>query len=102
MRDGWQVVATYLNEPEAEAARAYLEAEGIAAVISKDNVGGMGPQLDLQVGVKVLVADEDAEQAKAALEPPQGPGGGPWVCPGCGETSEAGFDTCWNCGRERQ
>jgi len=24
-----------------------------------------------------------------------------WRCPGCGETVEAGFDVCWNCGTSR-
>jgi len=27
--------------------------------------------------------------------------GNHWVCPGCGETSEPQFDSCWNCGRSK-
>ncbi len=48
---------------------------------------------------------EDLEQAHQivaahhAQEPDGEPVAAPWLCPGCGETLDAQFDVCWQCGR---
>lgn len=102
MRDGWIVVQTFINEVEAQEARAQLEARGLEALIESDNCGGMRPHFDYSVGVKVLVREQQLEQAqellRAAFVPvPEGT----WVCAGCGESVENQFGTCWQCGRDR-
>jgi hypothetical protein len=102
MRDGWLTVATYLTETEAEVARTYLDALDIPTAIQKDNCGGLRPHLDLHHGVKVQVPADQADAARDALKASDGPPAPSWVCAGCGELSEGGFDACWNCGRERE
>lgn len=103
MTTGLTRVATYTNELEAMIDKGRLEALGIAVVVNHDNCGGMRPHLDLHQGVRLLVADEDAEKARGALAAV-----GPeqilpaWSCPGCGEAIDAGFDTCWQCGHQLQ
>jgi hypothetical protein len=44
-----------------------LDANGIVAVVSSDDAGGIEPQLQVTQGVRVLVAPEDAERARALL-----------------------------------
>jgi hypothetical protein len=51
---------------EAEVIAGLLRSNGIAAVVSVDDFGGMDPQLQLQ-GVRVLVAAADAVEAKQIL-----------------------------------
>lgn len=95
------VAGTYLNEVEAEMALHRLKAEGIKAVLQKDNCGGMYPQLVLLRGIKVLVGNDDQQAALAILDsmnkaqPCE-----PWNCPSCGENIDQGFSACWNCGQE--
>ena len=103
MRDGLTRLETYINEIEAEIAKGRLEALGVQAVLAKDNCGGMRPHLDLQVGVKLFVAEEDADKAREILAAgPAAASTAPWTCPHCSEESEGGFDACWNCGRDRE
>ena len=99
MRDGMTRLATYTNELEAQMAKGRLEALGVTVVLTKDNVGGMRPHLDLQVGVKLYVPDAEVEKARDILAELSAAAPGPaWTC---GEQSEGGFDTCWKCGRPR-
>lgn len=60
------VVATYSTRPQAELARARLEAEGIRAAVLSDDAGGLYPNLS-PGGVRVAVAEEDEEAARAIL-----------------------------------
>lgn len=102
MRDGWIVVATYLNDIEAQEARALLEARRVEALIASDNCGGMRPHFDYTVGVKLLVRQQDLEQARELIRPADEPAPeGSWPCAGCGEQIENQFGTCWQCGRDR-
>ena len=41
--------------------------------------------------VQEIIADAEVEEAGAS----------PWTCPHCGETVDATFAACWNCGREQ-
>ena len=95
------VVGTYLNEVEAQLTLQLLEAEGVEAMIQKDNCGGMYPQMALIRGIRVLVSEADESAARTiidarAVEQPS-PG---WTCPSCGTNIEEGFSACWQCGQE--
>ena len=102
MRDGWIILQTFSSELEAQAACSLLEARGLQALVEGDNCGGMRPHFDYTSGVKLLVPEEDAVQAQElilAKVPPKS--GDSWLCIDCGENIEAGFGTCWKCGRDR-
>ena len=102
MPDGMTRLVTYTNELEARMAKGRLEALGVTVVLTKDNVGGMRPHLDLQVGVKLHVPDAEVDKARDILaELAATPPGPAWTCDACGEKSEGGFDACWKCGRPR-
>ncbi len=62
------VVKVFNNETEAEIAKGHLESEGITALITKGDVGGMYPSLQQTEGVKLLVNKNDAEEARGILE----------------------------------
>lgn len=102
MRDGFVVIRTFGNEVDAQIAQGTLASLGVSALLETDNCGGMRPHLDLTVGVRLLVAQPDADRALEILAAIPAPAAGvPWACPGCGEEVEGNFDTCWNCGRAR-
>ena len=99
MRDGMVIAKTYLNETEARLDASRLEAQGLDAWVETDNCDGMYPQMDLLLGVKLLVRQDDAAEARDLLSPQAcSLVEHPWDCPSCGEHIEAGFDTCWKCG----
>jgi len=62
------VVARASSAIEAQLIVGMLEANGIAARLSKDDAGGLEPQWQLTEGVRVLVADEDAETARRLVD----------------------------------
>jgi hypothetical protein len=66
--EGTAVVATYLNVIEAELARATLERAGIHAYVSRDDVGGMHPHLQITAGVRLIVNAADEERALLELD----------------------------------
>ena len=102
MRDGFVMIRTFGNEVDAQIAQGTLASLGVSALLETDNCGGMRPHLDLTIGVRLLVAQADAERAREILPAiPVSAAGPSWTCPGCGEEVEGNFDTCWNCGRER-
>ena len=59
-------IKMYLNRPIAECARMALEANGIEAIISADDAGGVRPELAMQKGVHILVKKEEADKEKTA------------------------------------
>jgi hypothetical protein len=63
------VVATFLNQIEADMAQGALDAADIESMISADDAGGLRPHLWMG-GVRLLVRAEDAEQAAAILSQP--------------------------------
>lgn len=87
-------------------ARNVLESEGIGAVVRNEilsSAAGELPPADCQIELWVL-SDADAPRAEALLrfdgEGLAG-GGAPWRCEACGESCEAQFTQCWQCGRHR-
>jgi hypothetical protein len=64
------VVCAFGTAPEAEMAKSVLESAEIDAVILADDAGGMRPHLAwASGGYKLLVREEDAAAARAALIP---------------------------------
>lgn len=61
------VAAAYSGRPEADLARARLEAQGIRAAVLGDDAGGLYPNLS-SGGVKVIVSERDLERSKRILE----------------------------------
>lgn len=102
MRDGMIRLRSYTTQLDGEIARERLKALGVDAILETDSAGGMYPQLNLLNGMHLLVPEAEAEKAREILaEAGDSPKGPPWICSACGEDSEAGFDACWNCGKER-
>ena len=62
------VVGTFLNQIDADMARAALGAADIESMISADDAGGLRPHLWMG-GVRLLVRAEDAERAIEILAP---------------------------------
>ena len=69
------VVDTFPNRSSADVARGALAAEGIDAKIMSDDAGGLHPDLALNRGVNLLVADRDAEAARSVLASGRGASG---------------------------
>lgn len=64
-------IKTYLNRHEAELDRAFLDSNGIDALIHADDLGGMMPGLAFgAAGARLLVAADRAGEALALLEQP--------------------------------
>jgi hypothetical protein len=62
------VVRTFLNRIDADLAQGALEAAGIDSMVGADDAEGNQPQLWMG-GVRVLVREEDAEEASKILGP---------------------------------
>jgi hypothetical protein len=62
------IIRTFSDRGEAEIARSLLEAEGIDAAISADDMGGTTPPLDLSAGLQLVVSARDVEQARELLD----------------------------------
>ena len=60
------VVATYTTRSDAELAQTALTAAGIRSEIAADDAGGAYP-FDLAGGVRLLVEEADAEDARSVL-----------------------------------
>ncbi len=61
-------VARASSATEAQIIAGFLESNGVAAVVSSDDAGGLEPQWQLTQGVRVLVAPEDAIEARRILD----------------------------------
>lgn len=61
------IVAMYGTRRDAEMARDQLDDEGIRALITADDAGGMHPQLQPARGVKLRVLEHQAEAAHTVL-----------------------------------
>ncbi|MFC1548169.1 hypothetical protein ACFL5M_06545 [Candidatus Neomarinimicrobiota bacterium] len=65
----YSCIKTYLNRHEAEMDQALLESCGFLARISADDAGGMQPHLLYRAkGARLLVPEDQAEEAKALLD----------------------------------
>ena len=60
-------IKTYNNRLEAELEKGRLDSQGIQAMISADDAGGMRPDLSWSTGVRLLVKQEDAHRALEIL-----------------------------------
>ena len=61
-------VKTFADRLQADMARSLLEANGITASVSADDMGGMRPDLAFTSGgVKLFVLDDNADKALALL-----------------------------------
>jgi Putative prokaryotic signal transducing protein len=63
------VAGTYNTRSDAELAQTALTAAGIESVIESDDAGGAYP-FDLSGGARLLVDEDDAEEAAAILGDP--------------------------------
>jgi predicted enzyme related to lactoylglutathione lyase len=61
------VLKKYSDEVSAEMAKQVLSEEGISAIISKDDTGGMTPNLFSAKRIRLLVLNKDLENAKKIL-----------------------------------
>jgi hypothetical protein len=61
------VAAVASSTVEAQIIVGLLEANGINAVVSADDAGGMEPQWQLTDGVRVLVQPEDLDRARELI-----------------------------------
>jgi len=65
--DDLLVIATFINNIDAELARGALEAAGIESLIRADDCGGTRPHMWMG-GIELLVRGEDADRAREILE----------------------------------
>lgn len=114
MTDEFVTVATFPTQPEAEAARAMLEAEGIPAILSDVEIVNMDWLLGNAVGyIKLRVPPSRAEAASGLLERidaerrrrrDEAEAGGDWPvsddmsCLACGAAMPEDEDRCPACG----
>ena len=68
MSDQVVVLKTFNNEIEAAMAQQVLQEAGMTAFVSKDDAGGMEPQLQQTNGVRLLVSLVDARRAHKLLK----------------------------------
>jgi hypothetical protein len=64
------LLAVLGNRMEAQLMVGLLTSHGLRAAMVTDDAGGQEPQLDLQGGVRVLVAASDEEAARQLLDSP--------------------------------
>ena len=64
---GLSPVGSFLHRIEAEIVQGVLKAEGIDAMVSADDCGGLRPGLGLH-GVRLLVRSQDIERASRVID----------------------------------
>ncbi len=95
------------NTADAHLLTVLLEQEGISAVVRGDGFVPLqgGSLLRMETRPSVWVLDDDHLERARELAEEFGQGTGGTDAPGwrcrCGETSEAQFSECWNCGRPK-
>jgi len=111
MLNGYVEVRIFNNDIEAEIAKGLLAENGIEALINKDDVGGMFPNLQMTQGVHLLVLPRDKEKSEMLLGPLLDSGDVldenqqaelMWHCPNCHTVLEPQFTECWKCGTSRK
>ena len=91
---------------EAHLVAKFLNSQGIAAVIRGEALFGVRGEVAASPATlpTVWVDDERADEARQILasagDDPAITSGraAAWRCPACGESVEAQFAACWNCG----
>lgn len=64
----WKTILVLSNRIEAEIAAGLLNQNDIMTNIVADDLAGTNPELDISLGVKLQVPDDDAEQALQLLK----------------------------------
>ena len=60
-------IRTFSSELDASMAQQILEQSNISSFVSADDAGGMEPQLQASMGVRLIVNRPDAERALEIL-----------------------------------
>lgn len=108
-------VYTGRDEMDAHFVKGLLEQEGIAAVVTGENLDAVWSTLPLSAKSTpaVYVPEEDEERAAVlvrdyqqvdranAQENAEDAPRATWKCANCGEAVEEQFTECWNCGHSR-
>jgi hypothetical protein len=91
---------------QAHFVQGLLESEGIPAETRDEALFGARGEAPADVFPSIWVTDHHAARAREILRDfpksaDEASPGREWRCPNCGETLEAQFATCWNCGAGR-
>ncbi|SRR5258706_2393868 len=91
------------NLIEVTQLKDALESTGIACFIRNEISSGLAPEIPLTESTPELWIQDDHDLAEALQVKTDWLAsakvvGSDWVCPACGETSEAQFTSCWKCG----
>ena len=62
------ILKIYSSVELAELAHQFLEQNGIQTTLQVDNIGGMNPALNVSLGVKLLIDENDLEKAQELLQ----------------------------------
>ena len=98
------------NPADAHLLKGALEAEGIPAVVQGDFLWNLRGEVPVapETSPSVWIEDEsDYDRAREIvdallMETGASEEAGPdWRCDACGETNEAQFTECWQCGKDR-
>jgi hypothetical protein len=99
--------ASILELRDIETLKTLLEDDGIPCLIKNENLSmlaGEGAMQDYLPEIWIL-NDGDYPRAHKLIEAWRN---APiethdrWLCPGCSETIDGQFTSCWKCGRERR
>jgi hypothetical protein len=66
-------VATYINRPNAESAKNFLQVNGIDAILIADDAGGLRPELTMAQGIRLWVDEKDDAAARDLLQQAETP-----------------------------
>ena len=91
------------NLIEVSRLKDLLENANIACFLRNEISSGLAPEIPLTESTPELWVQDDHDFAEALeikkdWQTPSEIAGSNWMCPACGETSEAQFTSCWKCG----
>lgn len=99
-------VYTHIDSARVGLFKSLLDEAGISCFVRNETSSNLMAGVPIPVFYPTLCVINDAEAVRAeaivAEYQQTAPlGAGEWVCPNCKSVVPAGFDTCWNCERER-
>ena len=101
------LLETLTDRVQAFALYHFLDARGFLVHLEETPLQGVLGEIPfLETGARLYLLEPTHEpQARAAIADyyarPAGIRGTLWECPGCGETHEPEFSSCWQCGQMR-